>query len=135
MYLSLSISHHVYENGDMDIKTEGQRIFRLLEIIKEVPDKLYSGGIVNYPRNSITGNLKMMQEVLDSVRELHKILKVSKEFRHEDEFLKSYDIAHYIGFNLLEEYELLCLFNELQRLEYIKRHLAKIIPQMFQWKT
>ncbi len=56
------------------------------------------------------------------------ILKVSKEFRHEDEFLKSYDIAHYIGFNLLEEYELLCLFNELQRLEYIKRHLAKIIP-------
>src|SRR6059058_1189644 len=39
----------VEENGEMDIKTEGAQVFRVLEVIKEIPDKLYSGAIVNYP--------------------------------------------------------------------------------------
>ena len=40
-----------YDNGEMDIKTKGQKVFKILEIIKEVPEKLYSGAIVNYPQN------------------------------------------------------------------------------------
>ena len=39
----------MYDNGEMDIKTSGQKVFRVLEIINEVPDKLYSGAIVSYP--------------------------------------------------------------------------------------
>src|SRR6202042_3914216 len=39
------------ENGEMDIKTEGISVFRILEVIKRVPEKLYSGAIVNYPEN------------------------------------------------------------------------------------
>src|SRR4026208_824830 len=40
-----------YDNGEMDIKTRGNKIFRILEEIKEVPGKLYSGAIVSYPVN------------------------------------------------------------------------------------
>src|SRR5580698_1621759 len=40
---------HVEENGEMDIKTKGLSIFRVLEVVKSLPDKLYSGAIVNYP--------------------------------------------------------------------------------------
>ena len=36
----------LYDNGEMDIKTRGLKIFRILELIKEIPDKLYSGAIV-----------------------------------------------------------------------------------------
>jgi hypothetical protein len=32
--------------------------------------------------------------------------------------------------SLHEEYEVLHLFHELQRLEYLKRHLLKVIPLM-----
>ena len=39
----------LHENGEMDIKTEGDQVFRILEVIKEIPGKLYSGAIVNYP--------------------------------------------------------------------------------------
>src|SRR6478752_5284276 len=39
----------VYDNGEMDIKTKGTEVFRVLEVIKEIPEKLYSGAIVNYP--------------------------------------------------------------------------------------
>jgi Lon protease-like protein len=40
----------IYDNGEMDIKTKGEKVFRVLEVIKEIPDKLYSGAIVNYPK-------------------------------------------------------------------------------------
>ena len=41
----------MHDNGEMDIKTKGEKIFRILEVIREVPEKLYSGAIVNYPEN------------------------------------------------------------------------------------
>ena len=118
----------VYDNGEMDIKTRGNKIFRILEEIKEVPEKLYGGAIVSYPHNKEQGNRLLMQKVVNAIRELHKLLKVSNEFKkHEDELL-SYDVAHHAGLSLQEEYELLGLFNELQRQEYLKRHLTKVLP-------
>jgi uncharacterized protein len=119
---------HVHENGEMDIKTHGLKVFRILEMIKEVPDKLYNGAIVNYPENYERGNPEIMRKVMKSIRDLHKLLKVDKNVIKEDIQLKSYDVAHHIGFTLEEEYELLVLLDERQRLEYIKRHLTKVIP-------
>ncbi len=29
-----------YENGEMDIKTKGTKVFRILEVIDSVPEKL-----------------------------------------------------------------------------------------------
>jgi Lon protease-like protein len=119
-----------YENGEMDIKTEGSKVFRILEVIKEVPDKLYSGAIVNYPENYEQGNPEIMRRVMNSIRELHKLLKVSKDFKKEDTELKTYDVAHHVGLSLQEEYELLSLMDERQRQEYLKRHLTKVIPML-----
>jgi Lon protease-like protein len=119
---------HVHDNGEMDIKTQGVKVFRILEVIKEVPDKLYNGAIVNYPDNYEKGNPEMMRKVIKSIRDLHQLLKVDKNFIKEDAQLKSYDVAHHIGLSLEEEYELLVLLDERQRLEYIKRHLTKVIP-------
>lgn len=118
----------VHNNGEMDIKTQGEKIFRILEVIKEVPDKLYSGAIVNYPDNYEQVNPELMQKVMSTVHELHKLLKVNKDFRKEEGELTCYDIAHHIGLSPEEEYELLGLLDERQRLEYIKRHLTKVIP-------
>jgi uncharacterized protein len=121
----------IYENGEMDIKTKGVKVFRVLEIIKQVPDKLYSGAIVNYPENIEDGGKKdLMNKVVKAVRELHARLKVQKEFSKADEELSSYDIAHHAGLSLEEEYELLGLLQEVQRQEYLKRHLAKVLPVM-----
>lgn len=120
----------VHDNGEMDIKTRGSRIFRILEVIKEIPDKLYSGAIVTYPDNYEQGNPDVMRKVMNSIRDLHKLLKVSKEFKKEDAELNSYDVAHHIGLSLEEEYELLGLMDEKQRQEYLKRHLTKVIPMV-----
>ncbi len=119
---------NTYEGGEMDIKTVGEKVFRVLEVIKEVPDKLYSGAIVNYPDNYEQGNPEVMRRVMNSIRELHRLLKVSKDFTKKDEEISSYDVAHHIGLSLEEEYELLKLLNERQRQEYLKRHLTRVIP-------
>lgn len=117
-----------HDNGEMDIKTKGVKIFRILEVIKEVPDKLYSGAIVNYPDTYEKGNPDVMRKVMSSIRELHRILNVSKDFKKNDSEMSAYEVAHHIGLSLEEEYELLGLLDERQRQEYLKRHLNKVIP-------
>ena len=122
----------VHENGEMDIKTEGDKIFRILEVIKEIPEKLYCGAIVTYPHNHEVGNPELMRRVVNSIKELHRLLNVQKEFKKDDAQLNAYDVAHHIGLSLQEEYELLNLLDERQRQEYVKRHLAKVIPLVAQ---
>ena len=118
----------VHENGEMDIKTQGVKVFRVLEVIREIPDKLYSGAIVNYPNNLTYGNAEVMRRVINSIRELHKLLNITKDFQKSDDEVNSYDVAHHIGLSLQEEYELLNLLDERQRQEYLKRHLTRVIP-------
>ncbi len=118
----------VYDNGEMDIKTKGIKVFRILEIVKDVPEKLYSGAIVNYPDDHKKVSAKLMQAVIIGIRQLHSVLKVNKEFKKSEKELTSYDVAHHAGLSLKEEYELLGLFYEVQREEYLKQHLTKILP-------
>ncbi len=118
----------LYEDGKMDIKTKGIKIFRVLEIIKSLPEKLYDGAIVTYPNNDERQHVNLMQQVLADVRDLHRLIHVTKDFKKPDDELVSYDIAHHAGLNLSEEYELLSLMREDQRLQYLKKHLAKVLP-------
>lgn len=120
----------IYDNGEMDIKTNGLKVFRILELIKEIPDKLYSGAIVTYPDNYGQGNRESMSKLMTSIRELHSFLKLTKDFKKADEDMTSYDVAHHIGLSLEEEYELMGLMDERQRMAYIKRHLIKVIPMV-----
>jgi uncharacterized protein len=124
-----------YEDGKMDIKTEGVQIFSILEVIKDLPEKLYSGAIVNYPENIENGNRALMQTIVIAIRQLHKLLKINKNFNHADDALWSYDVAHHAGLSVTEEYELLQLMQELQRQEYLKRHLKKVIPVIAEMET
>ena len=117
-----------YDNGEMDIKTRGQKVFRILEMITNVPEKLYSGAIVNYPPNHEHGKRILMKKIISATHQLHETLKVNKPLHKNEDELWSYDLAHSVGLTLEEEYELLTFTNELHRQEYLKRHLAKVIP-------
>jgi uncharacterized protein len=125
----------IYEEGKMDIKTKGIKVFNLLEVIREIPDKLYSGAIVTYPENISTTSSLLLQKVLNGIRELHRALGITKDFKKPDEELCSYDVAHHAGLSLQEELEFIGLRQELQRLEYLKRHLTKVLPVMAEMET
>ncbi|NDF99766.1 MAG: peptidase S16 [Chitinophagia bacterium] len=117
-----------YEGGEMDIHTRGIKVFRLLELIRDIPDKLYSGAIVNYPDNDTTKDKAVMKRLMGKVRNLHRLLQIEKNFGKPDEDLDSYAIAHHVGLTVEQEFDLLKLFTEKQRKEFIRRHLHKAIP-------
>jgi Lon protease-like protein len=122
-----------YDNGELDINTQGISVFRTLEVIRQVPEKLYSGAIVNYPENHMNdGSEKLMKTILNGVREVHRLLNISKDFKKPDEQLNSYDVAHHMGLSVEEEYEFLGLMRERQRQEYLKRHLKKVLPLLME---
>ena len=119
-----------YTNGEMDIQVRGTSVFRILEVIEEVPEKLYAGAIVHYPKNTLTGSAALMKNVLRHIYALHKLMEVQREFSKPEARLRSYDVAHEAGLSLDQEYEMLCLFHELQRQEYLRRHLRKVVSLM-----
>jgi uncharacterized protein len=125
----------VYPDGKMDIKTKGLRVFDILEVVKEIPDKLYSGAIVNYPHNDESHHIRLLRKVVKNIKELHQLLNVNKQFPKPDDELLSYDIAHHVGLSLEEEYELHGLLREDQRLEYLKRHIVKLLPVVNELET
>jgi uncharacterized protein len=122
----------LYDNGEMDVKTKASLIFRMLEKIEELPDKLYHGAIVTYPSTKYIGSAPLMKKVLESIRALHVFLNVAKDFKKPDEALLSFDVAHHAGMGLEDEYQLLEFEQELHRQEFIKRHLVKVLAVMGQ---
>jgi len=118
----------IYPDGEMDIRTQGQEVFRVLEVIRDIPDKLYSGAIVNYPPNNTRMVPGVLDQLMQSIHELHELLQVKKDMRIPGREPDAYAIAHHVGMSLQEEYELLCLFDERQRQEYLKRFLEKVLP-------
>ncbi len=118
----------LYDNGEMDIKTKGDKIFVVLEMVKVLPDKLYNGAIVNYPNNNLRGNKAAMQLLVKAIKKLHAALKINKAFKKTADELCCYDIAHHAGMSLQEEYEFLQLLQEQQRIEYLKQHIIKVLP-------
>lgn len=121
-----------YDYGRFDIRVEGTEIFRILEIIKTIPDKFYHGAIVNYPENDREHLPHAMDHVMQLMARLHQSLQLTKTYDKTLNKLCSYDIAHFAALSLQQEYELLTLFHESQRLEFLKRHMKRITPAIKQ---
>lgn len=120
-----------YEDGSMDIKVKGIQVFRILEVVPTLPEKMYSGAIVNYPENDkmkVHPNLSKL--IYDEVKRLYTILNIENRMPKEEQEWSSYDIAHKLGLTREQEYELLSIFNEVQRMEYLRRYFNSIMPEL-----
>jgi Lon protease-like protein len=119
---------NVQPDGQMDIQTRGLRIFRITRLLKLYPGKLYSGALVDFPANDEAGDAKVMRQVLAAIKKLHAQLGVKKKFPNPEGGLTSYDVAHHAGLSPAQEYELLGLFTERERQQYLKHHLELSLP-------
>ena len=123
--LSLSKS---YEDGRMDIKTKGLKVFRMLNFQNPVPNKLYAGGRVAYVEDTDTPD-GVISELLLQLDRLHHILQTKVDFDTQLQPF-SYQIGHKVGLSQEEEYHLLTIDSETERQRYILRHLNKVVPVM-----
>lgn len=119
------------EDGNMDIALKGIQVFRILEIVNTLPDKLYSGAIVSYPENDkMKVHPNLSELIQNEVKRLYTILNIENRMPKEQQEWSSYDIAHKLGLTREQEYELLSIFNEVQRMEYLRRYFNSIMPEL-----
>lgn len=116
-------------DGSIYVRIAGLRLFRILEIKENIPEKKYKGAIVEYPANKeFKVHPKTEELVISEVKRLYQLLQLVKKFPSNPESWHSYDFAHKIGLNAEQEYEILTIFSEIQRMEYIRRHLNAMMP-------
>jgi len=116
-----------YDDGRMDVKTKGTAIFLIKSFYNPMKGKLHAGGEVE--RLEIEEDSDTLQRLLfvEAVSQLYEILRVQTKLKSDLPFL-SYKLAHKIGLSLKQEYELLTILAESERIEYLMEHLKKSIP-------
>lgn len=115
-----------YEDGRMDIKTQGIRPFKVLSFFNPWQAKQYAGGQVDFLTFSYDCDpeKKLVFETL---------LKEMLDLFHQDldpveKNLNTYTFAHKIGLKNEQEYHLLSLPTEDQRMDFLISHFRLIIP-------
>ncbi len=117
-----------YKNGEMDIKTQGIGIFKTIEFYSVSPNKLYPGADIKRLKLKDDSDLILNEKILTHIEKLFKILNINRKLPKSPSFFRVFDIAHFIGLNIQQEYALLTLPSELERQEFVVKHLKKLIP-------
>jgi uncharacterized protein len=118
----------LYEDGRMDIKTKALGVFEILSFDNPMAEKLYAGGKVSFKENDLKVPEAIYREFLFYLKELLRLLNHPVEL--VPFAVNSFSFAHKIGLTLAEEYELLTMEKESERIAYLLRHLLKVIPVM-----
>lgn len=120
-----------YESGESDIKTEGVRPFRIRQFYRQAPGKLYAGADVEWlEAEDDKGDVAISVSILDMLENLFVLLKIDKEVPEDPAEMRTFDLAHHVGFSLEQEYQFLCIPDETARQEYMREHLERVLPMV-----
>ncbi|HEA19361.1 hypothetical protein LCGC14_1950590 [marine sediment metagenome] len=115
-----------YDNGEMDVTCVARQVFRIISFDNEMEGKLYSGGEVEFLDNINDTDKAVKSEVLDNLHRLYVLMDVPFTPLPVEKF-NSYVLIHKMGLSFEQEYKLLQLRKESERLDFIKSHLLTTI--------
>lgn len=122
---------NTYEGGEMDVICIARQVFKVLTFDSQMDDKRYAGGIVEFLESDNDASKELRQKVLDKIKTLYDLMQV--QFPPTDlKKFNSYAFAHKMGLSFEQEYALLQLTNETERLKYIEGHLDNTIKVLRQ---
>ncbi len=124
-----------YPSGESDVRTLGGRVFFLEDYWKTYPNKLYPGAVCRELDVDLEEDPELNGEIIHLTRSIYQDLKIDKKIRNAGEGFKTYDIAHYVGLKLEQEYELLSLLDAPSRQQYLLHHLHAIRPELREGKS
>ena len=117
-----------YDNGAIDIKTMGIGVFKTEEFYSIAPNKLYPGADIIRLKQTDDSDLILNEKILTRVEELFGVLKMKRKTPKSPSLFRIFNIAHYIGLNIEQEYALLTLPSELERQQFVLQHLEQLLP-------
>lgn len=118
----------VYPKGEMDIRTRGIGLFKVLEFLPQLENRLYTGAEILRLPHDLEGEFVKNERILEHMGELYRIMNITKPLPEHSPDFTTYQIAHLVGFSLEQEYEFLCIPEEIQRQEYMLTHLERLLP-------
>ncbi|MEM9895666.1 MAG: LON peptidase substrate-binding domain-containing protein [Bacteroidota bacterium] len=128
--VEISEVSRTYSDGRLDIKTTGIRLFKVLEYFNPIEGKLYAGGEVTYiPQDLEDTNLSLLLEFKELSTQLFAWLGEEIEL-NVSQIESVFDIGHKIGLKPEEEYAMVQLTNENDRLSYAIKHLNHLLPAL-----
>ena len=111
-----------YEGGEMDVVCIARQVFRILSFENQMDGKLYAGGEVEFLDMENDADETLRKDVLDKVEKLYELMDVPFTKTSPKQF-NSYSLAHKMGLSFEQEYKLLKISKETDRLLFIKDHL------------
>jgi len=117
----------LYEDGRMDIKTEGLNVFKVIDFQNPWKNRLYGGGLVQTIEQDSREDKELKLRLVDLTQQLFDWLKM-EEFIQIDFKTSLHQIVHKVGLKVDEEYELLKISSESDRQMYIVQHIKRILP-------
>ncbi len=112
-----------YENGEMDVTCVARQVFKVLTFENTLEGKLYAGGEVQFLENINDADDELRAEVLSKIEALYFMMEVPFKAIPVAKF-HSFILIHKMGLSMEQEYELLLMTKESERLEYMRGHLV-----------
>lgn len=125
----VEIAKH-YDNGAMDVITEGVDVFGVINFLDHFEDKSYAGAEIEMMENDSSYNLIQFNELGDLYEEFQSLLTQRKEIENVKPEIYSYQIAHYSGLNKMQKLNLLADPEEEERQQMMITHFKEIMPSM-----
>ncbi|QCX00785.1 ATP-dependent protease [Aggregatimonas sangjinii] len=111
-----------YESGEMDVVCVARQVFKVETFENQLDGKLYAGGKVTFLENIYDADDETKKKVLAGIEELYHMMEVPFTDIPLDKF-HSFVLIHKMGLSMEQEYELLLMTRESERLAYILEHL------------
>ncbi|MEB8344650.1 ATP-dependent protease [Flavobacteriaceae bacterium KMM 6898] len=127
---------HTYPNGEMDILCNAKRVFKVVTFDNEMDGKLYAGGTVSFEGYMEDGLQSQRDAVIEYTKELYGLMDIPFDHIYKGD-LTLYKLIHKIGLTLQQEFHLLKMVHESERLIYIRSHLiatTEVLKQVNQMK-
>ncbi len=115
-----------YEGGEMDVTCVARQVFKVLTFENTMDDKMYAGGEVEFLENVNDATDELRAEVLTKIKELYALMDVPFTPIPVEKF-HSFILVHKMGLSMEQEYELLLMTKESDRLAYMRGHLMATI--------
>lgn len=117
---------NTYEGGEMDVVCVGRQVFRVLSFQNTLPGKLYAGGEVEFLEDIQDATEEMKIGVLGKIKVLYDLMEVPFKAIPVDKF-NIFMLIHKIGLSYEQEYQILQMTRESERLAFINSHLLTTI--------
>ncbi|MEM1358314.1 MAG: LON peptidase substrate-binding domain-containing protein [Bacteroidota bacterium] len=119
-----------YPSGESDVRALGETVHFLEDFWKVLPGKMYPGGAARPLEVDFEEVPELNSTIIEMAREIYRSLSIDKVVKNVDEGFLTYDIGHYVGLTLEQEYEFLTLRKAVDRQTFLLEHLKNIRPDV-----